>query len=96
MINELPIEKWSPANWKRDPDSDCDGFVPVGEASNQHPYINADCETDGHYMCVECIFMKHNYLPPEECHGFPDDCEDDCGQHFCYVKQQLEKIEELR
>ena len=38
----------------RDIDAPCDAFMPVG-APYEYSKGTGDCDTDGHYICLECI-----------------------------------------
>ena len=37
----------------RDPDNRCPGYAPRKRMTSD---ANADCESDGHYLCNECAF----------------------------------------
>lgn len=37
----------------RDPENPCTGYSPRKRLSGDYP---AECETDGHYLCKECVF----------------------------------------
>lgn len=43
----------------RDVDAPCEAFEPAGE-----PWVraagNGDCDTDGHYICRECVHISRN------------------------------------
>ncbi len=41
----------------RDPDNVCSGFTPRKRLIDD---AQADCETDGHYLCNECAFKKQD------------------------------------
>jgi hypothetical protein len=59
--------------WKRDPDPmfECDQFA----AGPKDPMLVADCETDGHYRCRECVYNVHRYADPcLRCKESPVDC----------------------
>jgi hypothetical protein len=39
----------------RDPDNRCAGYTPRKRLVSDAP---ADCESDGHYLCNECVFKN--------------------------------------
>lgn len=41
----------------RDPDAKCAGYSPRQRLIND---AQADCDTDGHYLCKECAFRNQN------------------------------------
>lgn len=45
----------------RDPDSPCRAFWPVGKPSG-----TGSCQTDGHYLCVECEEISQESLEERE------------------------------
>jgi len=47
---QLPVRPW-----RRDPEFDCTDFEP----GPMDPMKWAECETDGHYRCAECIWNVH-------------------------------------
>jgi hypothetical protein len=49
----------------RDPDANCEAFEPGS------PRPNGDCQTDGHYLCDECV---HRASCPRGCGGRPSQC----------------------
>jgi len=40
----------------RDPEGICDGFEPIGTVYGKD--CQGDCETDGHYMCAQCVHRE--------------------------------------
>jgi hypothetical protein len=50
-LNQLRLPVGVPGN--RDPDSPCPAYAPVKPLPFQ--YYRNDCQTDGHYLCKECI-----------------------------------------
>lgn len=63
--------KEKPFGWKRDPEFHCDGFEQIKkDATGNHMFqfgSNPECETDGHYMCDECVNARRC-----ECNGVLD------------------------
>lgn len=57
----------------RDIDAPCEVFEPVGAPHERAPG-NGDCETDGHYICSECV-----HISLREARRRRDRCED-CGE----------------
>ncbi len=45
----------------RDVDAPCEVFDPVGTAFQTAPGTG-DCETDGHYICAECVHISRDAL----------------------------------
>ena len=45
----------------RDIDAPCESFEPAG-APNQFAEGNGTCETDGHYICSECVHIAGHTL----------------------------------
>ena len=56
----------------RDVDARCDAFEPVG-APYEIAKGNGNCQTDGHYLCVECVHIELGTLRRRR-----DQCEE-CG-----------------
>jgi hypothetical protein len=57
------------ASGVRDPESPCEAFRPKGAAFER--VVEADlgynrCETDGHYLCVECLAISVEALRDRE------------------------------
>lgn len=57
----------------RDADAPCEDFEPVGRAFEDAPG-EGNCETDGHYLCRECVHISLAALRRRR-----DQCED-CGE----------------
>lgn len=56
----------------RDVDAPCDAFQPAGKPF-EPAEGNGDCETDGHYICSECVHISQRAMRLRQ-----DLCED-CG-----------------
>jgi len=56
----------------RDIDAPCEEFLPEGECAPGGAAFS-DCETDGHYLCEECVHISVRALRSRR-----DECED-CG-----------------
>lgn len=62
----------------RDVDAPCEAFKPAG-APYERAKGTGSCETDGHYICVECVEIKLETLRRRQ-----DQCEE-CGASLVKV-----------
>lgn len=63
----------------RDLDAPCEEFLPHGAEPLHGMHTFSDCETDGHYICEECVHISERALRHRR-----DQCED-CGEKLVHT-----------